>query len=205
MSITGMNELALDRAEAIEEHRSVPATRRRASRTRAYRDRSRARRPGPEGREEAPAEPATRPEPVDDTEDERTGAAKALEEITRYIPTEALTIYLALLGLIGVTSGDFTGRWIAFAIFAVATPGMVLVDWLILRRRDRQAKTKAGKKLLYFNAAAATIAFVAWAFALPATPFAEFDFYDPKWGGFAALVVSYGLTKSEALFLPAKT
>ncbi len=130
------------------------------------------------------------------------GTPKPLEELARYIPTEAVTMYLALLGVVGVTSGSFTGRWIAFAIFAIATPLMVWLDWEIKARSAPSVDRDKRRRFLVFNAAAALLAFAALGFALPASPFSQFHWYDPKWGGFAALVVPYVLTKGEALFLP---
>lgn len=131
-----------------------------------------------------------------------TVAPKPLEELARYIPTEAVTMYLALLGVVGVASGGFTGRWIAFAIFAIATPLMVWVDWEIKVRSAVGVDRGKTRRFLIFNAVAAMLAFAALGFALPASPFSQFQWYDPKWGGFAALVVPYLLTKGEALFLP---
>lgn len=126
----------------------------------------------------------------------------SLEKLTRYIPTEAITLYVALLGVIGATSASDGGRWVAFAIFAVATPAMAWIDWKIRVRHTRDGDRSLTRPLLGFNLGAATVAFAAWAFSLPASPFSQFGWYDPKWGGFVALVVSYGLTKGEALVLP---
>lgn len=125
-----------------------------------------------------------------------------LSRLTRYIPTEAITLYVALLGVVGAAGASYTGRWIAFALFVLLTPSMAYVDWRIAARRYLRSDRGAGRVLLRFNLGAATIAFAAWAFSLPASPFNEFAWYDPKWGGFVALAASIALTKAEALALP---
>ena len=146
------------------------------------------RRGGPKRRGEA-SEPET-------TSQDAVPSTKALDDLVRYIPTEVITLYLAALGLVGTASEKYTGRWIAFATFAALTPIAVWVDWLIKRRR---LKRSPELRFSWFNPCAATLAFVAWAFALPGTPFGDLSWYDAKWGGFVALVVSVVLGKVSAL------
>lgn len=131
-----------------------------------------------------------------------SGEGDQLARLTRYIPTEAITLYVALLGVVGVAGASYTGRWVAFALFVILTPTIAYVDWRIASRRYLRSEAGIQRLLLRFNLGAATIAFAAWAFSLPASPFNEFGWYDPKWGGFVALAASIALTKAEALALP---
>lgn len=106
-----------------------------------------------------------------------------------YIPTEVLTLYVAVLAAL---EGDkFTNvRWTIFIIFLVGTP---IIFWLVYA-----AKLKAdGKGLpIALNAwpvwemFAATVAFCAWAFALPQSPFAAYNWYSPALSSLAVLLVS---------------
>lgn len=135
-------------------------------------------------------------------EPEQAGPGKApLEVLVRYIPTEAIVLYVALLGAVGTAGSDYTGRWVALAIFLVATPVLVFCDWAIEIRRIASRRTSGGS-LLAFNLVAATIGFAAWAFSLPASPFSDFSWYDQSWAGFAALLAAVAIGKAEGLILP---
>lgn len=136
-----------------------------------------------------------------------TGAGAAdtkapLEALVRYIPTEAIVLYVGLLGAVGSSGAHYTGRWVAFAIFLAATPVLVLCDWAIRRRRAERPDPGLARRLLAFNLVAATLAFAAWGFSLPASPFGQISWYDQHWASFVALVVAVVLGKAEALVLP---
>ena len=106
-----------------------------------------------------------------------------------YIPTEVLTLYIAVLAAM---EGDkFVDiRWTVFLIFLCGTP---IVLWLIYA-----AKLKTAGKALplkprtwpIFEMFAATVAFCAWAFALPGSPFATYSWYSPALSSLAVLLVS---------------
>ena len=107
-----------------------------------------------------------------------------------YIPTEILTLYVAVLATIHQPNKVTSGEWIAFWSFLVATP---VVVWLVYG-----AKLKALQKALPLSLAtwpvwemfAATIAYCAWALALPNTPFSEFAWYSAGLSGVVVLVAS---------------
>jgi hypothetical protein len=107
-----------------------------------------------------------------------------------YIPTEILTLYVAVLAAIQPASTARTAHWAAFWSFLIATP---LVVWLVYA-----AKIKALQKPLPFGLQAwpmwemiaATVAYLAWALALPETPFAGYSWYSAALAGVAVLVAS---------------
>jgi hypothetical protein len=131
-----------------------------------------------------------------------TSASAPLDALARYIPTEAIALYLALLGAIGASTSGYMGRWIAFGVFLFATPLLIFIDWKIKSRGASRPDPGLARKLLTFNLIAATLAFAAWGFSLPASPFGAMSFYDERWAGFVALAVSVALGKAEALVLP---
>lgn len=106
-----------------------------------------------------------------------------------YIPTEVLTLYIAVLAAM---EGDrfVDMRWTVFLIFLCGTP---VVLWLIYA-----AKLKTTGKGLplkprtwpIWEMFAATVAFCAWAFALPQSPFAAYSWYSPALSSLAVLLVS---------------
>lgn len=194
-----MNRLALARA-AVDPPSDNPGATQTKGRRRATPGRGPGRGHGQRGSEPAAAENA------DARLIQAAGGAanRGFEELTRYLPTETVTFYLAALGVAGATGGDFTGRWIVFFTFLAATPLMIFVDWKIQRRQSGEVIDSEARTNLRFNLVAATIAFAAWAFALPATAFADFAWYDAKYAGFIALVIPYVITKGEGLVLPVR-
>ncbi|MBI3637856.1 MAG: hypothetical protein HY216_16810 [Candidatus Rokubacteria bacterium] len=124
------------------------------------------------------------------------GTTTTLQTLTTYIPTEVLTLYVSAIAAVGpaVTKGGVSaGRWLPFWCFLVATP---LIVWLAFA-----TKLKAAGKPLpaspvkwpIWEMVAATIAYFAWTFALPNTPFATEDWYSSGLAAFFVLVVSAGL------------
>ena len=107
-----------------------------------------------------------------------------------YIPTEVLTLYVAVLAAVRQRPEVTRADWLAFWIFLFATPVIV---WLVYG-----AKLKALQKPLplHFGAwpvwemFAATAAYAAWGFALPQSPFSAYAWYSSALSGLAVLVVS---------------
>jgi hypothetical protein len=129
----------------------------------------------------------------------KTGAQTAIDTAMHvlfgYIPTEILTLYVAVLAAIQqpnrtAQTPPSRGEWISFFVFLVATP---LVVWLVYG-----AKIKAAQKPLpisfgtwpIWEMFAATVAYCAWAFALPNTPFTIYSWYTAGLAGITVLVAS---------------
>jgi hypothetical protein len=123
----------------------------------------------------------------------------AIQTLTTFIPTEVLTLYvsaLAALGPLTTKTGNEIhqiGRWAPFWSFLVLTP---IIAWVAFATKI----TVSGKPIPtspstwpLWEIGAATFAYVAWAFALPNTPFARFQWYSTGLAAFLVLVVSAGL------------
>lgn len=114
----------------------------------------------------------------------------ALHVLFGYIPTEVLTLYVAVLAAVQRPNKVTSADWIAFWTFLLATP---IVVWLVYG-----AKVKAANKALplsfgawpVWEMLAATVAYCAWAFALPNTPFSAYSWYSSALSGVAVLVAS---------------
>jgi hypothetical protein len=114
----------------------------------------------------------------------------ALHVLFGYIPTEVLTLYVAVLAAVQKPSKVTSADWIVFWIFLAATP---IVVWLVYG-----AKVKAANKPLplsfgawpVWEMLAATVAYCAWAFALPNTPLSVYSWYSSALSGVAVLVAS---------------
>lgn len=136
-----------------------------------------------------------------------TATDTALHVLFGYIPTEVLTLYLAVVAALqpsppvspsvpSVPSGSFT----TFLIFLAATPVIV---WVVFAGKLRGA----GKDLPLtpltwplWEMAAGTIAFAAWAFALPNNPFKDDTWYKPGFAAIAVLIASTVLGLLALLF-----
>ena len=114
----------------------------------------------------------------------------ALHVLFGYIPTEILTLYVAVLAALRRESDVTRADWLSFWIFLAATP---VVVWLVYG-----AKLKALQKSLplrlgawpVWEMFAATAAYSAWAFALPNSPFSTYPWYSSALSGLAVLIVS---------------
>jgi hypothetical protein len=128
-----------------------------------------------------------------------TGSTAALSAIAAYIPTEVLTVYVAVVAALEPAKGQAAvaaganGAWISFLLFLIATP---VVVWLVYAGKVR----KAGKRLPTsvkrwprWEMFAATAAFTAWAFALPETPFTSLAWYSSAIAAVLVLVVTTAL------------
>jgi hypothetical protein len=127
-----------------------------------------------------------------------TSVDTTMNVLTGYIPAEILTGYVAVLA--ALTGSTIKVEWIAFWIFLVGTP---IVLWIVYATKAKGA----GKPLPIsysswplWEMAASTIAFVAWAFALPNNPFTTLDWYSASIAALVVLVASSVLGLLAPLF-----
>jgi uncharacterized membrane protein len=114
-----------------------------------------------------------------------------INQITRWIPTETITVYVALLALVAPLaphSPSFTSRWVLFWVATAANPVVVILLAM--------AKTKSGErfKTPVFEMIIAPIAFAAWAFALPDTPLSSISGYGIRWNTAILTVTTVAVT-----------
>lgn len=141
------------------------------------------------------------------TPEAQTAVTTALKVIATYIPTEVLTLYVAVLAAIRVpnqtgqqTLADKRPLEIVFYVFLAATP---LIVWLVYA-----AKCKGGGKPLpwafrswpLWEMAGATVAYAAWAFSLSENPFVFASWYSSAVAAIVVLIVSTVLGLLAPLF-----
>jgi uncharacterized membrane protein len=105
-------------------------------------------------------------------------ATTLINQVTRWIPTETITVYVVLLALLAPeasNSPSFTSRWVLFAVMTAMNPVVVVLLSM--------ARTETGDafKFPVFEMIIASVAFAAWAFALPDTPLSSISGYNIKW------------------------
>ena len=144
-------------------------------------------------------------EAVEPTPTPQTDVTKALAQIASYIPTEILTLYVAVLAAIrNPQSNSSSGQWGAFVICQLATPTAV---WLVYVAKLRQAKPPLSPEqrlLPVWEMVAGTVAYVAWAVNLPDTPVLAALGAPEALAGIVVLAVAtvLGLVASVVLPLP---
>lgn len=115
----------------------------------------------------------------------------ALSVLTTYIPTEVLTMYVAVLAALQDPSNKtMASQWVTFWAFLVATP---IVVWLIYSAKVKSAGKElplSPTKWPLWEMAAAMLAYTAWAIALPNTPFAQLPWYSAPLSGIVVLLAS---------------
>ncbi len=114
----------------------------------------------------------------------------ALGAIVAYIPSEVILLYVAGLAAISSDSRSLTGQWILFWVLLVATPLALWLTYgsrLVTAGRGLPLHPKRWPKV---EMAFATIAFAAWAAALPDSPFREIENYGQALSGFVVLAVT---------------
>ncbi|MEO7838959.1 MAG: hypothetical protein ABIU06_06390 [Anaerolineales bacterium] len=125
-----------------------------------------------------------------------------LKTLTTYVPTETLTLYVALIAALQPTQNTSTpiSLWIAFWFFFIFTP---LAIWIAYATKI----TADGKKLPIlprywpkWEMLAGTIAYTAWSFGLPNSPFSQFTWYSSAVAGFIVLIASTFLGMIAGLF-----
>jgi hypothetical protein len=131
----------------------------------------------------------------DDRRRRGTGTATApspeiLAQLTRYIPTEAIALYVAILPFtvpkdVPLTAQDFTSRWVLAIVVGVAA---VLFAVGVYRR----AVLDRGDSFRWPIVRTVTVvmAYVAWVFAIPASPLNDFGWYTGSLGAVVGIAMS---------------
>lgn len=88
------------------------------------------------------------------------------DALTRYIPTETITIFVAAAGAIGAIQDVWPGvsAWALYIGCAVLTP---LIFWAVAYGRHHQANDAKPFTFAVWEPVAATIAFLVWALSVP--------------------------------------
>ena len=137
-----------------------------------------------------PSETASTAAAAGTADTQQSSVDTALNVLFGYIPTEVITLYVAVLAAVQQSKERSSTEWTTFCIFVVATP---VVVWLVYGAKLLHAKKGlpvSFGSIPLWEMFAATAAFAAWAFALPHSPFTSFTWYSSGLSGVAVLVVS---------------
>jgi hypothetical protein len=142
---------------------------------------------------EGPRAPNAEPRASDD----------ALTSLTKYIPTEVLTLYLPAVAIVSALDEPLVmiGKRATYWAFAAAlTPLISLLVYLRRRAIANLSIWPPWSQFPLWNLIAASVAFLAWALALPGNPYVDKPAMHVA-SGFAALLASTILSLLEPLFV----
>ena len=124
----------------------------------------------------------------------------ALNLLFGYIPTEVVTLYVAVLAASeGASNAEIPGM-ITFCTFLALTP---LVVWVVFATKMKAINKPLPwrfRALPIWEMFAASSAFTAWVFALPKSPFLDYSWYSPAFSALAVLIASTLLGLLAPLF-----
>src|SRR5579864_313948 len=138
----------------------------------------------------AAASPSSREQTASGTAENGNAVNTALHVLFGYIPTEVLTLYVAILAAIQKPGKVTIADWLTFWAFLGATPVIV---WLVYGAKLKSAQKPiplSFRQWPLWEMFAATIAYSAWAFAFPNTPFTDYGWYSAALAGISVLVAS---------------
>ena len=129
-----------------------------------------------------------------------------LAQLVKYIPTETITLYIAVLGALGdvkvptggkVSDADFSSRWIAMWLLLAVT----LLLTLGLSFRSQKDAGRTGFTIPVFEVVAGGAAFAVWALSLPSTPLRDLAGYDYNaWNSVIILAGTLAIATSAYVF-----
>lgn len=128
--------------------------------------------------------------------------SESLETLVKYIPTEAVTLYVATLTaarLLRSVMPGFDPRTIYWAFFLV-TPLLFLLVYASKRASDGLKPLPAIKLWPWWELVACTIAYAVWGLAVPGNPYVESALV-AAFAAFGAVVISTVLTLLEPIVL----
>jgi hypothetical protein len=119
----------------------------------------------------------------------------AMEKIAAFVPTEVIGLYVSGLGILAPTSD--AGKWLLFCVCALMIP---LIMWIGFRDNQQKNLPAPSARIALILFGLAVVAFVAWASALPSTPFISLVGERAHlYGGFAVIVLSILMPKIASL------
>jgi hypothetical protein len=130
-----------------------------------------------------------------------TSRADTLDNLTRFIPTESVTLYVAAIGIATAAGMDnlplVLQPTFLYWLCAVLTPVIFVI--LLVRARALNKQALLPDKWPIWKIVAATIAFLVWALAVPGSPYLDFT-GGPAVAAVGALFVSTFLSLLDPIF-----
>lgn len=133
-------------------------------------------------------------------------ANDSISQLTNYLPVETLTLYVAAVSAGPALKSVFAFMSAEFLYwgFAVLTPIFILLALAIKRREANMPPFAPLSQFPWWKMFASTVAFLAWALAIPNNPYISGDAGGTV-AAFLALFISTILNRLEKVFQPPVT
>ncbi|MDX1664765.1 MAG: hypothetical protein R3272_13315 [Candidatus Promineifilaceae bacterium] len=125
------------------------------------------------------------------------GISNALEMLIRYIPTEAVTLYVAVLAAapsVRAAIPEFAAETIYWA-FVILSPFLVLAIYASKRAAEGMDPLPVARNWPWWEMFAATVGMAAWGLAVPGNPYSD----GAAMGTLAAVLVLFSSTLLSVL------
>jgi hypothetical protein len=117
-----------------------------------------------------------------------------------YVPTEVITAYLVIVGALSKPEAFPSSMFWLFLFFVLGTAFMVWCAFAARLRADGRPLPLAFRTWPLWEMTAGTVAFVAWALALPSNPFSPTRWYSAPVAGATVGIVTVLLGALAPLF-----
>jgi hypothetical protein len=143
------------------------------------------------GREDETADTRTRGERGESEEESKKSLDSVMAKVSAFVPSEINGIYVAGVGIL--SPKEDAEKWLIFATCLALIP---LLIWLSYLDHKKHSEAKLSGRITLILLLFAVIAFVAWAAALPGTPFQAFSERATAIGGWAVAILAVVLYKA---------
>jgi len=120
----------------------------------------------------------------------------AMEKIAAFIPSEVIGVYVVALGMLSPQRD--AGKWLIFGICIVLVPIFICLDYVLTKKRN--PNTKLTRRVGIILAILGVVAFVAWAAAMPGTPFLSLHPNATAAGGVSVMILAAFMYKIAEVF-----
>jgi hypothetical protein len=121
-----------------------------------------------------------------DADEASTRSSQVLSSLASYVPAEAIAAYLIILPFVDPSGKGWTGHWILAASITL----LAIIYAVGYRYLASKQQTRGGFTFPWVPAIVTILAFAAWVFAIPDSPFNDLDWYTVQLGGAAGTVAA---------------
>jgi hypothetical protein len=125
-----------------------------------------------------------------------TGIQHFLGRLIGYIPADIVGGYVVVIGFLAHPARSNTPQWIIAAFFLALTPLVVVGTYI----SNVSTANRKPRKWPWFRVIGSMVAYCAWVFALPASPFESIGVYGAWLRPLVMVTVTIGLTYLAPLF-----
>ena len=126
--------------------------------------------------------------------------SKYIAKIMTFVPAEVVSLYLLCAAWASPNAHGLVVAWVLFGVCTLLSPlGVWAIDYGKFRKLSSEDTTQAHYQFPRFESAAALVAFIVWAAAMPASVFSTLPFFQTWMGTLSVAVVTVVLTMLDGV------